>query len=320
MILTVLETNDAAYNLACEDTLLAGGAPRFMLWRNGPSVIIGRHQNARAEADAEYAAVNGISIVRRLSGGGAVYHDLGNVNYSLIQPYAGQLADFSAAAGMIAGFLNELGVPARPQGRNDIAAGGRKFSGGAQAVRNGFLLTHGAILFDADIEEMTRVLTVSAAKYEGRGVASVRARVVNLREYLPDMDKEGFWARIKGYFSQRMDLCPLTAEEGERAGRLAESRYRSWEWNFGNSPKYTFMKESRFDAGCVQVYADVAGGVIEGLRIYGDFFTKGDLAGLENALRGARHEPGALAAALAAHPADEVIVGLSNEQLLSALV
>jgi len=320
MILTILEQNDASYNLACEDVLLAGGAERFMLWRNGPSVIIGRHQNTRAEADAEYAEAHGIRIVRRLSGGGAVYHDLGNVNYTVIQPYSGQLGDFSEAAGMILAFLRELGVPAQHQGRNDLTAEGRKFSGGAQTVRGGRLLSHGTVLFDVDLETMARALTVDAAKYEGRGVASVRGRVVNLREYLPDMDKEMFWACIKGYFSKRMGICPLTPGEITEAERLAGSRYRSWEWNFGNSPKYTFAKTVRFPAGCVQAYADVSGGVVKSLRIYGDFFTKGDIGALERALCGVKHEASAISAALSNYPVRDVIVGLTNEQLLPALL
>ena len=319
-VLTIHENNNAAYNLACEDVLLAGGARRFMLWRNGPSVIIGRHQNTRAEADVDFAQAHNINIIRRLSGGGAVYHDLGNVNFTMIQPYNGQLGDFSGAAALILEFLRDLGVPAQPCGRNDLTADGRKFSGGAQAVRGGHLLTHGTVLFDADLDTMTRVLTVGAAKYEGRGIASVRGRVVNLREYLPDMTKDMFWERVKGYFTGRMEICPLTHVEDAEAEELARGRYGSWEWNFGNSPKYTFAKTARFDAGCVQAYVDVSDGIVKGIRICGDFFTKGDLNELERVLYGVRHEKSALSAMLSNYPVADVIVGLSNEQLLSVLV
>ena len=320
MRLTVLESNDAARNLACEDALLSSGGERFLLWRNSPSVIIGRHQNAHAEADAEYAKINGIKIVRRLSGGGAVYHDLGNINFSVIKKYDKNETDPGDEPGSVLFFLRGLGIPAEAKGRNDFVANGKKISGTARTVRDGRLLCHGTILFDADLNAMERVLTVSGAKYESRGVASIRGRVANLREFLPDMTAEGFWERIVEYYSRIYDSKPITEAETVNAEKLQVERYESWDWNFGASPKYSYEKTMRTDAGTLTVYARVDKGIIEEIKICGDFFSFGGVEEIERALVGAKREAEELGRILLTLPIGEIIINLNAQQLLSALV
>jgi len=320
MILTVLETAEAAHNLACEDVLLAGAKSRLILWRNASAVIIGRHQNARAEVDAEYAASNGIRVVRRITGGGAVYHDLGNVNFSVIKPYEGVIDDIADLAAPVLEFLTSLGVPAEPKGRNDFLVHGRKVSGTARTVRDNAVLCHGTVLFDTDIGVMARVLTVGGDKYEGRGIASVKSRVANLAEFLPQMDAEGFWSLAKKYFSGIYATGNMSAAETAAAESLAKSKYENWEWNFGSSPKYTFTKTARFEAGTISVYMDVSQGVINAVKIHGDFFSSGELSRLEGAFAGARHDEASMREAVKGVTVSDYITGLTGPQLLSVMV
>jgi len=282
MKLTILESNDAPYNLACEEIIFNGGNERFILWRNNPSVIIGRHQITHMEADVGYAKKNRTDVVRRVTGGGAVYHDLGNINYSVIKPYRSDEPDAETPSEAIAAYIRRLGVLAETQGRNDLSVDGKKFSGAARTIQKGYQLHHGTILFDTNLEIMERVLTVNDIKYSGRSITSIRNRVVNLREYLPDMTNEMFWERTKNQFKLLMETCGMTESECDEAAALAAVRYRQWDWNFGSSPHYTYRNMKRVSAGTIEVYAVIADGIIKDLKIHGDFITIGDLAGLEH--------------------------------------
>ena len=317
---------DPAYNLALEEIMAAqADAPFVMLWRNRPAVILGRNQNACREFDASYAREHGVAVVRRMTGGGAVYHDLGNLNYSVFAfgtGADGRFADFAPFAEPVLAVLRSLGVDAEFSGRNDILVGGRKVSGSAKRVHDGRILFHGTLLFDVDRETMAAVLTPPKAKIEAKGVSSVRARVANLKEFLPDLDRETFrLAMERGLLGLCGQDAPLPIPENwvREAERLADERYRSWDWTFGASPDFTFERTRRFSCGTVTVRLDVHQGVIRHAEFSGDFVGADPVAGLADALAGCPHSADFLRTALSGVEIGRHIAGLDLDSLLELL-
>lgn len=317
---------DPAFNLALEEIMTAqADAPFVMLWRNRPAVIIGRNQNAYAELDAAYTREHGIAVVRRMTGGGAVYHDLGNLNYSFFSFEAdsdGRYADFAPSAEPVLAVLRSLGADAAFSGRNDILVGGRKVSGSAKRVHDGRILFHGTLLFDVDREAMAAVLTPPKAKIEAKGVSSVRARVANLKEFLPDLDRETFrLAMERGLLGLCGKDAPLPLPDNwvREAERLADERYRSWEWTFGASPDFTFERTRRFPCGTVTARLDVHQGVIRHAELTGDFFGAAPVGELADALTGCPHRADALRDALSRIDPGRYIAGLELDPLLELL-
>ena len=317
---------DPAFNLALEEIMTAqADAPFVMLWRNRPAVIIGRNQNAYVELDAAYTRENDIAVVRRMTGGGAVYHDLGNLNYSFFSFEAdsdGRYSDFAPSAEPVLTVLRSLGADAAFSGRNDILVGGRKVSGSAKRVHDGRILFHGTLLFDVDCEAMSAVLTPPKAKIEAKGVSSVRARVANLKEFLPDLDRETFrLAMERGLLGLCGQNAPLPIPDNwvREAERLADERYRSWDWTFGASPDFTFERTRRFPCGTVTVRLDVHQGVIRHADFSGDFFGSAPVVGLAAVLTGCPHNADSLRAALSGVEVGRHIAGLELESLLELL-
>ncbi len=193
MKLLVHNRTEPGFNLACEEYFLTQTNLELdIFWRNAPVVVIGRNQDARIEVDENVMQRRGIALIRRETGGGAVYHDLGNINYTHIRNYNGPV-DFQSFAAPMVGALRTLGVDAAFEGRNDILAGGKKISGTAQTVRRGRLLHHGTLLYDVNMENLTGVLRAGEEKYKGRGIASIAARVSNIRPMLQNAPPvEGF--------------------------------------------------------------------------------------------------------------------------------
>ena len=250
------ERTDPAYNLALEEVMTAqADAPFAMLWRNRPAVIVGRNQNACREFNSDYAREHGVAVVRRMTGGGAVYHDLGNLNYSIFAFETDanrRYIDFAPFAEPVLTALRALGVAAEFSGRNDILVNGRKVSGSAKCVHAGRILFHGTLLFDVDFGAMAAVLTPPRAKIEAKGVASVRARVANLNEFLPDLDRDTFRRAMERELLRQFGLkepLPIPDNWKREAERTADERYRSWEWNFGESPDFSFERTGRFPGG-----------------------------------------------------------------------
>jgi lipoate-protein ligase A len=319
---------DPAFNLALEQYVfdrLPRGQGYFMLWQNENAVIIGKHQNAVEEINASYLNERGIPVVRRLSGGGAVYHDLGNLNYTFIADAgpAGTL-DLRAFCVPVVEALADLGVPAELSGRNDMTVEGKKFSGNAQYIREGRVMHHGTLLFDSDLDGVAEALRVSGSKIESKGLKSVRARVTNLKPYLPEkMDMAGFREHLKRYIAKMNGLTPytLTPEDYQEIERLREERYAAWEWNFGMSPPYSIRK-SHYIEGCgtLLVSMEVERGVITAFFTSGDYFGDGDTAELKNLLIGTRLREDALVAALRDFPLERCYKGLAAEVLVSLLL
>ncbi|WP_300786995.1 lipoate--protein ligase [uncultured Desulfovibrio sp.] len=299
-----IRQTDPAVNLALEEVLFRRLGPDFagcfLLWQNGPSVIVGRHQNTREEVDTAWLAERGVPVVRRNTGGGAVYHDLGNLNFSFME-YAPERSrmDFARYLEPVCAALARLGVTARLTGRNDLEAGGRKISGSAQSLRAGRVLHHGTLLVNLDFADMVAALSVNPEKYRSRGVASVRARVTNISEHwdagstMEDLREALAACCAPG--SVLRDVPPDVLREAEG---LAAAKYRTWEWNFGKSPAFSERRRQRFPWGLVDVLLDVRGGRIASCRILGDFFAAADVGELERRLTGVRDEPDALRAAL----------------------
>ncbi|MGI6253329.1 MAG: lipoate--protein ligase [Aminivibrio sp.] len=284
-------TFDPAFNLAMEEHLyrsMDGKSPGFfLLWRNQPSVIVGRFQNTSQEVDRAFVEGRGIRVVRRISGGGAVYHDLGNLNYSFIVPYDEEKAfDFAGHAAPVVKALDELGVQAAFSGRNDLTIKGLKFSGSAQHMDRRRLLHHGTLLFDSDLSILGQALNADAEKFESKGFKSVRSRVTNILPHLPlPMTMADFIAAIRDSLSGLVHRS-LSDEEIRAIEKLRDEKYSSWEWNWGESPPFTERKERRFPWGKVEALLTVEGGVIRGARFYGDFFSLRDPEEFEELLLG----------------------------------
>ena len=323
-----LYTTDAAWNLAAEQYVF-DALPRdrsyFMLWQNKSAVIVGKYQNTLAEINAAYVREHGVQVVRRLSGGGAVYHDLGNLNFSLITDAdAVEKPDFSRFCRPVIRTRRALGVPAELNGRNDLTVDGKKFSGNAQYRRQGRLLHHGTILFRSDLGAVSQALRVDAEKLSGKGVASVRSRVANLSDYLPpSIDLPAFRALLlREMLSETPGEELRFSEEDLRAiEAIRAERYGRWEWNYGLSPSAQMVKKRRIEGcGSVSVYLTAEGGCIRELRFCGDFFSSQEPELLAERLRGVPLRGDALSDALADADPGLYLNGLDRETLIRLLL
>ncbi|WP_294472857.1 lipoate--protein ligase [uncultured Intestinimonas sp.] len=324
MLLISHDCTDPAWNLALDEYLLTHFTEEVLsLWRNGPSVIVGRNQNALEEIDQDFVRARGIAVVRRLTGGGAVFHDLGNVNYTLVQPYQeGDFNNYAKFTRPIVDFLAELGVRAELSGRNDLLVEGRKCSGNAQAVRGGRILHHGTLLFSADLSQLAGALRPRDIKIQSKGVKSVSSRVTNLAGHLPEpMRVEAFLDRLRAWFLARPGVRPyqLTAEDRAAVDALRAAKYGAWAWNFGASPRYTWARAAKYPFGLVDVRLRVEGGVIQEAVLYGDYFGRRDSGELAAALAGLPHRREAVGEPLRALPLGDYIAGMEPEELLDLL-
>ena len=315
-------SHDPAYNLALEELLASEYEREFlMLWRNGPSVIVGRNQNTLAEIDADAVRELGIAVVRRTTGGGAVYHDLGNFNYTIARfgRFTRQQS-FAESAGVVVAALKRMGIPAEFSGRNDILVDGRKVSGSARRVFRDRTLFHGTMLFDVDLSVLGRVLNPDMEKIRAKGVKSVRSRVMNLRELFPAWSVEEFRERFVAALLAEIGAekpSPVPAGFAERAERLADERYRTREWNFGSPYPYDFRSKKRFDGGTVEVALRIENNAIAEVRFHGDFFGDAPAEELAEKLVGCEFDPAAVFSRLADVKLDDYLRGVSAAELAS---
>lgn len=314
---------EAAFNLSCEEVLLgesSGGT--FFVWQNRPSVIVGRNQNTLTEVNAALAESRQIDIVRRRSGGGSVYHDLGNLNYTLIETVRATtpttLADFAAP---VVAALRRIGIDAEFTGRNDLTVAGRKFSGSARYTQGNRVLFHGTILVATDLDILDRVLTPHGEKLSRKGVDSVRSRVVNLCEMRPSITIDEVADSLLATFRDgaTSEAEGLTPHEIAAAEKLAAERYRQWTWNVGHSPQCEIVRSQQLRAGGVTVSFTAERGVLTRLTIRGDFFGRREIADLEQILIGTPHHRNTLAERLATISLDDYITGATSEELTALL-
>lgn len=294
--------HDPAINLALEEYIFRQLPENdyLLFYINEPSIIIGKNQNTREEINAEYVKENNIHIVRRMSGGGAVYHDLGNLNFSFIMKDDGSsFHNFKKFTEPVVEALRELGVEAELSGRNDIQVGERKISGNAQFHSRGKILSHGTLLFNSEMENVSSALKVNAEKYVSKSTKSVRSRVANISEYLKEpLTVEQFRLKIlHSIFAGKKEIpsYKLTDEDWKKVYQLADERYRSWEWNYGRSPEFNMQQRKRIEGvGTFDVRMNVQDGIIKEAAIYGDFFGRGDRNEVAEMLVGLRYSEEAL--------------------------
>ncbi|PAE42580.1 lipoate--protein ligase [Neobacillus sp. YX16] len=296
---------DPRINLAIEEYALKNldiNETYLLFYINEPSIIIGKNQNSIEEINTEYVESNGIHVVRRLSGGGAVYHDLGNLNYSFITKDDGDsFHNFRKFTEPVIAALKQMGINAELSGRNDILAEGRKISGNAQFSTKGRMFTHGTLLFNSEMDHIVSALRVKKDKIESKGIKSVRSRVANISEFLTEkLSVEEFRSSLLKFIFQGEEVTEyvLTEEDWEKIHQLSKERYQNWDWNYGKSPKFNLQHSHRFPVGQIDVRLDVDKGVIENCKIYGDFFGVGDVSEIENKLKHVRYEKNELEAAL----------------------
>ncbi len=313
-----LNEHDASINLALEEYMIRRPGLKddvVLFYINAPSIIIGRHQNTIEEINKDYVDEHNIRIVRRLSGGGAVYHDLGNLNFSFMTNYQqGYFKNFQLFTEPVIRCLQKLGVDAELSGRNDILIEGFKVSGNAQYISHGRMVSHGTLLFNSDLSHVADALHVHASKIASKGIKSVRSRVTNILEYIhPPITIEEFrQALLDTYFQDTagVEYYPLTDEDWKQVHALADERYRSWEWNYGSSPAFNIEKRERFDHGEIDARLDVEKGIIRAAKFYGDYFAERETSDLEKLLTGVRYERSGIESALKEVPIGEYFAGM----------
>ncbi|CXW21967.1 Lipoate-protein ligase A [Staphylococcus aureus] len=288
---------DPTLNLAMEEYVLKNLPAEesyFLFYINRPSIIVGKNQNTIEEVNQTYIDAHNIDVVRRISGGGAVYHDTGNLNFSFITDDDGNsFHNFQKFTEPIVQALQSLGVNAELTGRNDIQVGQAKISGNSMVKVKNRMFSHGTLMLNSDLDEVQNALKVNPAKIKSKGIKSVRKRVANIQEFLNDpLEIEEFKKIIlKTIFGEtEVEEYKLTDEDWENIEKLSNDKYRTWEWNYGRNPKYNFEREEKFEKGFVQIKFDVKRGKIEHAKIFGDFFGVGDVTDLENALVGCLHD------------------------------
>lgn len=289
---------DPRINLAIEEYALKNldiNESYLLFYINKPSIIIGKNQNTMEEVNQDYVEQNDITVVRRLSGGGAVYHDLGNLNFSFITKDDGDsFHNFKKFTEPVVKALGKLGIQAELSGRNDIMAEGRKISGNAMFATRGRMFSHGTLLFNSEMDHIVSALKVKKEKIESKGIKSVRSRVGNIADFLKEpMTIEAFRSFILSNIFEDCSEIPeyvLTDEDWENIYKLSEERYQKWEWNYGKSPKFNVQASHRFPVGSIDIRLEVNKGIIENCKIYGDFFGVGEVAELEQKLIGVRYD------------------------------
>ncbi len=325
MIYLDSNSSNANYNFALEAYAMHEldiADSYFMFWRTQPTLMIGQYQNALQEINLDYVEDNNINVVRRVTGGGTIYTDLGGWQFSYIfKDTKDQDIIFQKFTEPIIAALKHIGIDACHSGRNDLLIDGKKFSGNAQYIRGNLLLHHGSLLFNTDLDNLVKALSVNDEKLISKGIKSVRQRVTNIADYLDkEMTSLEFRELMLEYLTKDMQRYTLTEEDDRRINRIKASQFDSWDWNFGKTPEFTFSREKRFQGGKLVVQALVKGGIIEDVNFYGDFFAKGNLSQLQNALRGCRYEYAAVERSLGKSRADDYFYNITKENILELLI
>ncbi|KGR82847.1 lipoate--protein ligase [Lysinibacillus odysseyi] len=319
---------DPRINLAIEEYVLKNmdiEKDDFLLFYiNQPSIIIGKNQNTIEEINTDYVEENDVIVVRRLSGGGAVYHDLGNLNFSFLTKDDGNsFHNYKKFTQPVVDALANLGVNAELSGRNDILAEGRKVSGNAQFATKGRMFSHGTLMFDTEIDAVVSALKVKKDKIESKGIKSVRSRVANISEFLKEpMTVEAFRMEIlKSIFGgeDKIQYYELTEQDWENIHKLSAERYQKWEWNYGKSPRFNIQKQHRFPSGSIDIRLEVHKGMIEEATIFGDFFGVGDVAEVQELLVGTKYERIAISEALSSIDIPKYFGGVTKEEFLQLI-
>jgi lipoate-protein ligase A len=329
MIYIVSRSHKPDYNIALEEYCfknLRQFNKIFILWINEPAIIVGKHQNTLAEINSRYVEEKGIHVVRRITGGGAVYHDLKNLNYTIISHEKGDGEfDFKTFSQPVINTLAELGVTAEFSGRNDITINGKKICGNAQAYHNGRVMHHGCLLFDTDLSVLSQALETSKEVVETKGVKSVRSRVDNILPNLPEkITVQQFADRILTHMQQRypeMVKYHFSEEELQVIEQARREKFGNWKWNFGLNPTAEIVRERRYPGGKIQVFVDTRKGMIQQISFFGTFFgVNSDLTGVTERLKGVRYNSAAVHEALSSFDITPYFAGITLNELTDAIV
>ena len=325
MLLIYNDNTNPYFNLAMEEYLLRSSTEDlFILYRNKPSVIVGRNQNTLSEVNLDYVDENSIPVVRRQSGGGAVFHDLGNINFTFISCNNNSFSDFKRFTQPIIDLLKTMGLDAEFSGRNDLLLDGKKFSGNAQYHYKNKVMHHGTLLFSSQISDLSNTLKVKSLKFKGKGVNSVKSRITNISEHLNvKMDILEFKDLIMNYMSSinpHNKLYSLSKDDIEQIEKLVDDKYRTWEWNFGNYPKYSFTNELKYPGGNIELNLEINRGIISKIKIFGDFFSNEDIETLEILLRGTKHNEDDLREVLSHIDINNYLLGADADILIAGIL
>lgn len=318
MFILTLGESDPFFNLSAEEYLLREKSEDFfLLWRNEPCVVIGKNQVAADEINPDYVSTRSLPVVRRMTGGGAVYHDRGNLNFSFI--INGEV-DIVELCRPVIDVLRSIGVVAEISGRNDILVDGRKVSGTAMCSRGGRSLFHGTLLISADLEAMSEALKPDKNKLMGHGVKSVRSRVANLSEYTEEVSPDIIGAMLAEYMTERgEEIYELGESDIEAIEKLRDSKYSTDEWNCG-AERFSKAERSRLSCGTVYIKKKAARGRIEDIRIFGDFMNIGDISKLEARLRGVKFRREEIISALEEARVEKYIPNLTADELADIIM
>ncbi len=327
MLCFVRHETDPYFNIAAEEYVLKHFEDDcFMLWRNEPCIIVGKHQNTEAEINTEYVEKNRIKVVRRLTGGGAVFHDLGNLNFtfvSTIKP-GDNLVDFHKFTLPIIEVLQKLNINAEFSGRNDLLIEGRKFSGNAEHVYKNRILHHGTLLFSSVMSDLINALRVDPSKFTGKAVKSVQSRVTNISEHLKHpLTVLEFRDMIMKHI---VDVTPgskeysFTENDRQAINKLRDEKYSTNEWNFGTTSEYNFQRKLKTAGGNIQIAMVIENGIIQNVRIFGDYFHIQDPNEIEKALIGVKHDIQEVESIISKFRLQDYFVGVTEGELLSVLI
>lgn len=321
------EQTDPYFNLALEEYVFSHmekSRKYFWLWRNDHTIVVGKHQNTLDEIRHDYVQKSGIRVVRRLTGGGAVYHDLGNINFTFIDNWApGKPLDFSFFIRQITAVLEKFGVIATQSSRNDICVDGKKFSGNSQMIKSGRILHHGTLLFKSNLDMIGKALTPNKQKTLPAGTASVKSAVTNLADYLPaGTTTEEFLLMLKEGLTAdgNWEEYDLSEQETQAVLALRRSKYATDRWNYGQSPQYNRRKDVKMGGGVVSLYMQIHDGILKSVRFFGDFFGTGDLAQIEQRLTNLPLIKESILAALCGVDVGSFIHGWTADELAESLI
>lgn len=329
MIYVINNSNNPYFNHAAEEHLLYHFEEEiFMLWTNRPSILIGRNQNTISEINSNYVESNNIDVVRRLSGGGAVYNDLGNINFTFITNRITSKDDknngFERFAIPVIQALKTLGIKAEFTGRNDITINNKKISGNAQYFHKNKLLHHGTLLYNCNLHNLSKVLVSKSLKFKGKGIKSVASRVTNISDHLnKEMDLLEFKDYFMNFVIKRNNITKIydfTNKDIEKIEEIMESRFKTWEWNYGNNLSYSYENAVKYPSGSIEYHLNVNNGIIKNISLHGDFFGEKNIKELESKLIGIKYNLEDLKKVLNQIPISQYIQGVSEKEFLKGLI
>lgn len=330
-----MKSHDIGRNLATEQYLMNHlnlTEPLLLFYYQTPCIIVGRNQNTLEEVNQDYVAEHDITVTRRLSGGGAVFDDLGNLSFSFVINNPDEFGDFKTFTQPIVDALHEMGATGvEVSGRNDLLVDGKKFSGNAMYTKNGKIFSHGTLMLDVDLDVVTHALNVPEDKIKSKGIKSVRSRVTNLKPYLSPEYQDLAVPEFRDTILKKLygvdDVAQiadkeyqLTQEDEAAIEDLVTKYYHNWEWVYGSSPEFTVKKRQHFDAGTIDARILVKSGKIQQITFFGDFFGTKDVAELAQQLVGVRYDEKTLAKTLQMINTDNYFAGIPKQQLLKLLV